>query len=73
MKKFVLALVLTLNSFLAQAGTLSLFVTPAQADLDFSTPSQMMKTFGLSFIKGVLGDKIARLQKSGIGHIIALQ
>lgn len=66
-----LSLLATAQAETVKSGTLSIFVTPAQEDLDFKTPQTMFKTFGISYLRNFLGYKVANLRKSGMGHVVA--
>lgn len=67
----LLSLLFNTQIFAVEKNTVSLYVTPAQKYLDFKSPKSMFYTFGVSYLKREAGGRIANLQKSGMGHVVA--
>lgn len=68
----LLLLSLSLNPLFAkEADTITIIVNPAQKNINFKTPQSMLYSFGASYTKKLLGEKLFNLHKGGMGHVVA--
>ncbi len=59
------------STWASEPGTISLFVNPAQKFINFKSPRSMVASFGGSYLKQFVGDKLLNMHKGGMGHAVA--
>ena len=77
MKKLILpmailgSLIIAPRLYSKEASTITLFVNPAQKNINFKSPKSMFFSFGKSYLKQYMGQKFLHLHKGGMGHAVA--